>query len=183
MTARRQPTPADGMPIGRQITDEEIATYVRAYGPQAASDPPAWANYAAQMSLWRVRCDDLILDILSTPERYLRTRRALWERKHAKPMPRDLIIATDDALQEVRDQLLELSADGQTPVSLANEICGHMGGQPRCRSIILEMAYGGWLPRPPMRPDMVTRTREPVSEAQRQADAEANAVAMVGDTP
>lgn len=144
-----------------------------------------WIDFCRSWSAWRERCNRLVTWILTNPAAYVRALSALYRRRHgADPTP-GWVAQHTAAVDALAAQLMAYARQGQGSLSLALEILGQQD-QPRCASLIREMIAGRWLPKEPRCPRETKRERDQaerarrsgISEAQRQANADALAAAF-----
>lgn len=130
-----------------------------------------WCDYEAAMSQWFHRCGSILMDMLTTPERYLTDMFRRFAAKHKYRMPAMDEDRWREALDDNRRELLAMNP-GWSFLAIAAAINGDMGSR-RDTHTMTRMANLGWLPRRPSRPDATARRRDPQTEAERDARAEA----------
>jgi len=171
---RSDPVESTGNGVGRyavpEYPEEELATIAKAYRVPLEAGP-IWCAYDRAMSVWRQRVLALVPMMLATPDAFIAHLSKLKEKKNGQPVSMGWELEQRGALGELIDQIMQHAIAGQTAHGLALEINSEVERNRR-HPVILELAHGGWLPKPPTRPDCRPRVRDPKDEATRQASAE-----------
>jgi hypothetical protein len=162
-----------------EYTEDELATIASRYRV-ALVQAPEWATYDRAMGVWRQRCLSLLPALIASPEAYMARLLALKAKRDGQPASMGWELEQREALEVLRAQLLELAKPDQTPTSFAIELSAEFERRRR-HPVVLDLCAGGWLPKPPIRPDCQGRPFDAADEASRQASAEQIAASMFDD--
>jgi hypothetical protein len=163
-----------------EYSEDELATIASRYRV-ALVQAPEWATYDRAMGVWRQRCLSLLPALIASPEAYMARLLALKAKRDGQPASMGWELEQREALEVLRAQLLELAKPDQTPMGFAVELSAEFENRRR-HPVILDLCNGGWLPKPPIRPDCRNRPFDAADEASRQDSAEEIAGSFFDDT-
>lgn len=166
MSFRDKPIQASKYP------EDEIELARRLHRLSPGADAGPWVEYNRACAHWRYRVSEWLVIFLASPAEYLRRTRDNRARTRPQINTPAWRRAWEDCYTVARQQVLDLAAEGQRPVSLAWEILERGN-----RSVLLELVHGGWLPKRPESPSYggPRRPGPTPEERERQADAAVDA--------